>query len=207
MSKFLPLDYCEVELYPIVDSSCWIKRLVPLGVKIAQLRIKDKEGEELEQEIVDSIKAVKGSGMMLFINDYWELAVKHKAYGVHLGQEDILSADLHQLREGSIRLGISTHSEKEAEIAKYLQPSYIAFGPIYETKLKKMAFAPQGADRLKEWKKKYAGFPIVAIGGITLNNAPELFKAEPDFYAVVRDITLADNPEARIKAWQALLSR
>ena len=74
----------------------------------------------------------------LFINDYWHFAIKYGAYGVHLGQEDLLKSDIYAISKAGIRLGISTHSFWEVSCALKLYPSYIAIGPVYPTLAKKM---------------------------------------------------------------------
>jgi len=201
---FPQLDIIAPEIYPIVDSSAWVERLLKAGARMLQLRVKNLSGEELEREVVASIRFSQKYDCRFFVNDYWELAIKHGTYGVHLGQEDILTADISAIRRAGLRLGVSTHSFEEAETAKNLKPSYAAFGPIYETKLKKMHFAPQGAGKIKTWKKMF-DCPVIAIGGITLEKAREVMLGRPDAIAVVRDITLADNPEKRLRDWLALL--
>jgi len=201
---FPPLDITAPEIYPIVDSSEWVARLLKAGARMLQLRIKNLRGAELEKEVDASIRIAEKCDCRFFVNDYWELAVKHGAYGVHLGQEDLLTADIAEIRRAGLRLGVSTHSFEEADVAKNLKPSYAAFGPIYETKLKKMNFAPQGAAKIKTWKEMF-DCPVIAIGGITLEKAREVLRGGPDAISVVRDITLAENPEKRLRDWLALL--
>ena len=200
-----PAIKCEgPELYPIVDSLGWIRRLAPHGVRTVQLRIKDLSGAELETEIAEAAQFARENGLRLFVNDYWELAIKHGAYGIHLGQEDLATARLDEIQKYGLRLGISTHSYFEAAVAHWLRPSYVALGPIYFTKLKSMRFAPQGTQKLGQWKRML-GCPLVAIGGITLENAPEVLWEKPDFISVVGDISTAANPEGRVQSWIKLL--
>ncbi len=194
----------KTSLYPIVDSAHWVRRIAGAGAKIIQLRVKGMIGKQLEKEIAESVDASKKHNVKLFVNDFWKLAARHGAYGVHLGQSDLLGADIEFIKDAGLRLGVSTHCYQEAEVAANLKPSYVAFGPVYETKLKKMPFPPQGIGRLKEWRKMFS-CPLVAIGGITLDNAKEVMAARPDFISVVRDITLAANPEERVEMWLKLL--
>ncbi|MDC0254599.1 PfkB family carbohydrate kinase [Bacteriovoracales bacterium] len=193
-------------LYPIVDRASWITRLAPYKVNILQLRIKDLEGESLEKEIKKAIELSKKFQIKLFINDFWELALKYNAYGVHLGQEDLENAHLKKIKEKGLKLGLSSHSYEEGAIAKGIYPSYVALGPIYFTQLKAMDFAPQGVEAFKTWKKLFS-CPVVAIGGINLDRLPEVMKANPDIVSVVRDITLSKNPEERTLHWQKAISR
>lgn len=186
--------------YPVVDSAAWLQRLLPLGVRTAQLRVKNLQGAELEEEIRTAVALGHKYGTRLFINDYWELAIELGAYGVHLGQEDLASADLMALAKAGLRLGISTHSYAEAARALAFHPSYIALGPIYPTTLKSMKFAPQGIETLRIWRSLLA-CPLVAIGGIKLEHADALYAAGTDSIAVVSDITQNSDPEKRVKEW------
>lgn len=190
----------DLGFYPVVDSIEWLERLLPLGVTTAQLRIKNKSGAALENEITAAIALGKKYNCRLFINDYWQLAIKHDAYGVHLGQEDLVDADLQMIANAGLRLGISTHSCEELAHAHAYRPSYIALGPIYHTTLKAMRFAPQGLQTLADWRRML-NYPLVAIGGITLERAPEVMATGADSIAVVSDITQNKNPEARTKDW------
>ena len=156
-------------IYPVVDRAEKLEPLYECGITTAQLRVKDMQGDELEKEIVEAIEVSKRYNTRLFINDYWQLAIKHNAYGIHLGQEDILEADIDAIYQAGIRLGISTHTPKEIKIALDIEPSYVAIGPIYETTSKKMVYNPVGLEDLKEWAK-VVEYPIVAIGGINLDN-------------------------------------
>ncbi|WP_204271231.1 thiamine phosphate synthase, partial [Escherichia coli] len=89
----------------------WIARLLEAGVRTLQLRIKDKRDEEVEADVIAAIALGRRYHARLFINDYWRLAVKHQAYGVHLGQEDLETTDLNAIRDAGLRLGVSTHDD------------------------------------------------------------------------------------------------
>lgn len=181
-------------LYPIIDSSEWLKILLEGGIKTIQLRIKNKIGTELEAEIRESIRIAEQYQVKLFINDYWELAIKHGAYGVHLGQEDLESADLNKIYQAGIRLGISTHCYYEVARAHYYHPSYLACGPIFPTISKKMKFHPQGIVNLIRWRKILKNYLLVAIGGINQQNIQEVIETGVDGIAVISAITHADDP-------------
>ena len=135
-----PLD----PFYPIVDSSDWLRRLLPLGVKLVQLRIKDRPDAELRAEIVTARDLCAAHSCQLIVNDYWQLALELDCDFIHLGQEDLDRADIDSIRRAGIRLGISTHSHEELARAQALSPDYIALGPVYPTILKEMPWAPQG---------------------------------------------------------------
>ncbi len=184
----------EIGLYPIVDSSDWVEKLLPLGVKTIQLRIKDKKSVELENEIKRSVALAKKHHANLFINDYWELAIRYNANGVHLGQEDLDTADIKMIRNAGLYLGISTHSETEVARAHALKPSYIAFGPIFPTTSKVMLYPAQGITRLKRLRQQLLNYPLVAIGGINLERLPEILATHVDGIAVISAITQAADP-------------
>lgn len=187
-------------LYPIVDRAHWLSILLPLGVNTIQLRIKDLNDDELEIEIQSAIHFAKQYGARLFINDYWELAIKWGAYGVHLGQEDLDTADLAAIKKAGLRLGVSTHEYYEVARAHALNPSYIAFGAIYPTTLKKMT--PQGLDKLIYWRRTLQ-YPLVAIGGITAERTHTIVATGVSGVALISAITQAKNP---IEVTQSLLA-
>ncbi len=135
-------------LYPVVDSVEWIERLLEAGVRTLQLRIKDKRDEEVEADVVAAIALGRRYDARLFINDYWRLAIKHQAYGVHLGQEDLETTDLNAIRQAGLRLGVSTHDDMEIDVALAARPSYIALGHVFPTQTKQMPSAPQGLTQL-----------------------------------------------------------
>lgn len=186
--------------YPIVDSFHWVEKLLPLGVKTMQLRIKNAVDETLEEQVRKAISLGRQYDCRLFINDYWQLAIKHKAYGVHLGSEDLQTADLKAIASGELRLGVSTHCYAEVANALAIRPSYIAIGPIFATTTKTMSSAPQGVEALKRWRRSLR-YPLVAIGGISLADVNALREAGADGIAVVRDISEAADLSARVTSW------
>jgi thiamine-phosphate diphosphorylase len=188
-------------IYPIVDSAEWVQRLLPVGVRLVQLRVKDRPAEEVRAAIRKSNTLCARAGAQLIVNDYWQLALEEGCDFVHLGQGDLDAADLPALRRAGVRIGISTHDEAELARALRLEPHYVALGPIYPTLLKVMAFAPQGLARIGEWKRRIGGIPLVAIGGITLERLPDVLAAGADAAAVVTDIVRNSDPEGRVAAW------
>ncbi|WP_437889425.1 thiamine phosphate synthase [Phytobacter sp. V91] len=178
-------------LYPVVDSVQWIERLLDVGVRTIQLRIKDKPDHEVEDDIVAAIALGRRYDARLFINDYWRLAVAHQAYGVHLGQEDLETTDLKAIQRAGLRLGVSTHDDMEIDIALAARPSYIALGHVFPTQTKKMPSAPQGLAQLARHIERLADYPTVAIGGISLARAPEVLATGVGSIAVVSAITQA----------------
>jgi thiamine-phosphate pyrophosphorylase len=187
--------------YLIVDSTQWMARLLPCGVRLVQLRIKDKADKTIRTEIETAKLLCARYGAQLVINDFWRHAIELGCDFIHLGQGDLDTADLAAIRRAGLRLGVSTHDEAELCRALSFAPDYIALGPIYPTILKKMAFAPQGLPRIAEWKKKIGAIPLVAIGGITLERAKAVFEAGADSAATVTDLSLSADPEQRASDW------
>ena len=187
--------------YPVVDSVAWVARLALLGVGTIQLRAKELNDSEALQIVSDALEIIKGTQAKLVVNDYWRAAIVAGAKHLHLGQEDLADADLKAIRDAGLTLGISTHDDQELETALRADPDYIALGPIFPTTLKSMRFAPQGIPKIAEWKKRIGEIPLVAIGGIKLEQAPEIFAAGADSVAVVSDVTQNADPDARVRAW------
>ena len=194
-------------VYPVVDSAAWVERLTACGAKLIQLRIKHGDDALLRREIRSARAACLAAAATLVINDHWRLAIGEGVDFIHLGQEDLDSADRAAIRNAGARLGVSTHSDAELERALAVAPDYLALGPIYFTTLKKMPFAPQGLERIGAWKRRIGGLPLVAIGGITLERAQGCLDAGADCVAVVSDILSDAAPEARLEQWIALLDR
>ena len=189
--------------YPIVDSADWIARLLPLGARLIQLRVKDRSDAETRDEIARAKALCAAAGAQLVVNDYWQAAIDLSCDFVHLGQEDLDDADVDAIRGAGIRLGISTHDEAELAWALTYSPDYVALGPIYPTRLKAMRFAPQGLERIGAWKACIGHIPLVAIGGISLDRVAGVRAAGADIVSVVTDITLDADPDARTRAWVA----
>jgi thiamine-phosphate pyrophosphorylase len=193
--------------YPVVDSVAWVARLAALGVGTVQLRAKNLNDSEALQLISDALAAIRGTATKLVVNDYWRAAVVAGAKHLHLGQEDLVDADLNAIRAAGLTLGLSTHDDAELEAALRARPDYIALGPIFPTTLKSMRFAPQGIPKIAEWKKRVGKIPLVAIGGIKLEQAREIFAAGADSIAVVSDVTQNADPDARVRAWLQMFAQ
>ena len=189
--------------YLIVGDADRVEQLVPLGVRLVQLRIKDKPDVEIRAQIKVAQIVCTRHNAQLVVNDYWDIALDLGCDYVHLGQEDLDNADTAALRKAGMKLGISTHDEAELERALSFSPDYVALGPVYPTLLKKMPWAPQGLDKLTRWKQRIGDIPLVAIGGLMIERLDGVFGAGADSAAVVTDIQTAKNPEARTRAWIA----
>jgi len=206
-SQRLVFPDCGTEplgLYPIVDRASWVERLLPLGVRTIQLRAKDLSGTELEKEVTQAIATARRFNARLFINDHWQLALKHGAYGVHLGQDDLPTADLRAIQQAGCRLGLSTHGYAEIARSLAVTPSYIAIGTLYPSPSKTFAHAALGLEAFTQLRR-LVGVPVVAIGGITIERAPEVMKSGADGLAVISDITRAGDVDGRVREWLGLL--
>jgi len=200
---FLSCGNTPLGLYAIVDRAEKLEILFSLGVTTAQLRIKDLKEQALEDEIIEAIKISNNYKVRLFVNDFWQLSIKHHAYGIHLGQEDLVDADLNAIHRANIRLGVSTHTTKEIEMALQIEPSYLAIGPIFETTSKVVNYTTVGIEELQKFSQNVP-YPIVAIGGIKLENIQKILKIpRVDGIAMISEL-LVENKISLIKT-QTLL--
>ena len=202
--SFAPLEDRRLGLYAVVDSFAWVERVLAAGVRSVQLRIKSGTSEHVSREVLQSVKAAQAAKAQLFINDHWQLAIEHGAYGVHLGQEDLTAADLDGLQRAGLRIGLSTHSYWEVCRARALRPSYIACGPIYPTTTKDMPWRPQGAANLAYWCRVLSD-PVVAIAGMDKQRSREAIRCGAAGVAVLRGITQALDPELAMRELKAAI--
>jgi thiamine-phosphate diphosphorylase len=189
--------------YLIVDDAAWLERLLPHGVLLAQLRVKDLPEPLLRAQIRRARELCGAAGAQLIVNDHWRLAIEEGCDYVHLGQGDLDGAELAAIRAAGVRLGVSTHDEAELARALATAPDYVALGPIYPTVLKAMPWAPQGLAKLGRWKERIGAVPLVAIGGLTPERARAALAAGADSAAVVTDVLRHADPEARAREWRA----
>ena len=187
--------------YPVVDTVAWVQRLTALGVGTVQLRAKDLDDDAATTLFREALAVTAGTSTKLVVNDYWRVAIDLGAKHLHLGQEDLADADVAAIRKAGLTLGLSTHDDDELEVALRAAPDYIALGPVFPTTLKSMRFAPQGIPKITEWRKRIGDIPLVAIGGIKLEQAAQIYAAGADSIAVVSDVTQHTDPDARVRAW------
>ncbi|GHG30326.1 thiamine phosphate synthase [Paracoccus aerius] len=187
--------------YPVLDSADWIARVLPLGVRLVQLRAKDRPEGDLRDQIARARDLCRKHGAILVVNDHWRLAIDLGCDFVHLGQEDLDGADLPAIRAAGLRMGISTHDEAELDRALDCRPDYVALGPVWPTILKQMKWHSQGVEKLTRWKARIGDLPLCAIGGLTPDRARMAIAAGADVVAAVTDITLNPDPDARVREW------
>ncbi|MBE1277076.1 thiamine phosphate synthase [Enterovibrio baiacu] len=193
-------------LYPVVDDILLLQRLLALGVRTVQLRVKDPSHPHLDAMIKDAVGYGELYNAQVFINDHWEKALAAGAYGIHLGQDDLKRADLDAIASAGIRLGVSTRTAEELQLALSLNPSYLAIGHIFPTPTKKMPTPPQGIEQLKSHLLTVGGkVPTVAIGGIDLSVASEVWQSGVDAIAVVRAVTQAEDLAATLHSFAEIL--
>ena len=192
-------------LYAVMPDAEWVKRMVDAEIPTVQLRLKSEDKKLIRKHIAESVKAVEGSRTLLFINDYWQEAIEAEAYGIHLGQEDLETADLDAIRSAGLRLGLSTHGYAEMAYADRFCPSYIAMGAVFPTNLKKMETAPQGLGRLYKYAQLMNHYPLVAIGGIDEGSIHAVAQSGVGSVAVVRAISGSSDPKAAVKRLQELM--
>ncbi len=197
-APFAPTEF-KLGLYVIVDSYEWIERLIHAGVKTLQIRIKDRSPEQAEEEIARCIALAKQHQVRLFVDDFWQLAIKYQAYGVHLGQADLLTADLNAIQQAGLRLGVSTHNQEEVDLVLPLRPSYVALGHIFPTQSKIMPSAPQGIANLAAQVKDLGDIPTVAIGGITASHFADVLATGVGSIAVISAVTQAEDWQSAVK--------
>ncbi|WP_084116011.1 thiamine phosphate synthase [Paracoccus sphaerophysae] len=189
--------------YPIFDSADWVARALACGARLIQLRIKDAPEDILRAEITRARDLARAHGAALVVNDHWRLAIELGCDWLHLGQGDLDDADLAAIRVAGLRLGVSTHDEAELDRALAVGPDYVALGPVWPTILKQMKWAPQGLDRVADWKRRVGTVPLVAIGGLTPERGRAALEAGADVVSAVTDITLNPDPERRMREWLA----
>lgn len=203
---FAACDTAKLGLYPVVDSLAWIEKLLAEGVSTLQLRLKHRSPEQVRDAIATAVALARSQGARLFINDHWRFAIEAGAYGVHLGQEDLDTADLAAIQRAGLRLGISTHGYAELLRALAHRPSYVAIGAIFATRTKQMPTAPQGLVKLARYLRLTGDTPTVAIGGISCERASAVARTGVGSIAAVTGITEAADYRAAVRAYQAALA-
>lgn len=193
-------------LYAVLPDAAWVGRMARAGVPTVQLRFKSDDAQAVAREVRAAVQAVQGTNALLFINDHWQAAINAGAYGVHLGQEDLETAHLPQIRAAGLRLGLSSHGYAEMLRADRYRPSYIAMGAVFPTTLKRMATAAQGTGRLHAYARLMRHYPLVAIGGIDLGTLPQVLSSGVGSVAVVRALVAADQPEQMVERFQTALT-
>ena len=205
---FAPLQPVCMGLYAIVERAEQVESVIRAGARAVQLRIKAPGGEGLRAEVRRAVAAARAADAQIFINDHWRMALEERAWGVHLGQEDLSAVapqDLERLRRAGLRLGISTHSYWEVCRARAEGPSYIACGPIHATVTKKMPWRPQGEDNLAYWCHVLEE-PVVAIAGMDEARSREAMRCGAAGVAVLRGLVQVERVDETVARLQAAIN-
>lgn len=191
-------------VYPVVDSIKLLQQLLPEQPGCIQLRIKHGNAAGISAEIAEAVALCRKYQVRLFINDHWQLAIEHGAYGVHLGQQDVCKADLAAIQRAGLRLGISSHGPFELASALQLRPSYVALGHVFPTQTKQMPSQPQGLRKLALSVPLCDGTSTVAIGGIDRHSFAKVCACKVHGVAMVSAITKAEQPTASLRHFKQL---
>jgi thiamine-phosphate pyrophosphorylase len=189
------------KLYPITDTRLsglshaeQVRRLSAGGATLLQLREKHLSPREFYSEALEAIHVARALGVRLIINDRADIALALSADGVHLGQDDLPPAAARDLLGEQAIIGFSTHSTQQASEAARLPVDYLAIGPIYSTSTKENPDPVVGLDGLRRVREIVGEMPLVAIGGIRLENVREVLEAGADSVAVI-SLLLAEAAE------------
>ncbi len=195
--------------YPLVDTGvCRARGVEPLelaraclrgGARLLQLRVKEGPGAA-RLDLADRLVALaRPFDAAIVINDRADIARMAGAAGVHVGQDDLPASGVRAIVGPSAIVGLSTHDERQVDAAALAPVSYIAVGPIFGTATKDTGYTARGLDLVRYAASR--GAPVVAIGGITLENAAAVFAAGAAAIAVIGDLFTGSDPEARTRAF------
>ena len=173
------------------------------GASLIQLREKRMPAKEFYEQAKAAVAVAAQRGVQLIINDRVDVALAAGAHGVHLGQDDMPPDAARKLLGPDAVIGYSTHNIEQAITATKLPIDYLAVGPIFATTTKSDTSPVLGLDRLSAVRQAIGAFPLVAIGGITLENARDVIAAGADSVAVIS--ALLSNPLRIQEATRSLL--
>jgi thiamine-phosphate pyrophosphorylase len=180
--------------------------LVKAGVRIIQLRAKHSSARFLFDISSTLVYRLSGQPVRIIINDRPDIARLANAAGVHVGQEDLPVTAARQICPAPQWVGISTHNLEQLHDAINTSADYIAVGPIHPTKTKENPEPVVGLDLIRA-ARKLTRKPLIAIGGITINSASEVFRAGADSVAVISDLQNAPDPAQRAREYLTLAAQ
>ncbi len=154
-----------------------VEAAVAAKIPLFQIREKALHARVLFELVVRAVEIVRGSETRLLVNDRSDIARAGGADGVHLTGQSLPADVVRGIYGAEFLIGVSTHSAEEARIARIKGADFVLFGPVFETESKRAFGAPQGVERLREVCSELSGFPVIAIGGITLDNAKVCLQA------------------------------
>ena len=165
-----------------------VRRLIGGGEAFIQLREKYAAPQDFYNAAEDALKIARENNVKLIINDRVDIALALKADGVHLGQDDLPPAEARRILGEKAIIGFSTHSVEQAVEAVKMPVEYIAIGPVFATRTKENPDEIVGLEGVSRVREAIGDFPLVAIGGIGLNNFSDVLRAGADSVAVISDI-------------------
>lgn len=180
-----------------------VRAAVRAGISLIQLREKNLTARSLYELAVSSLELTRGSETRLLINDRADIARAAHADGVHLSVQSLDASMIRRAFGADFLIGVSTHSLLEAEQARDGGADFAVFGPIYDTPAKRPYGAPLGVESLRETARQLSPFPLLALGGITRQNAPEVLRAGASGIAAIRLFSDADSLKEIVTAIRA----
>ena len=199
-------------LYAILDPSLtkepvsFARELAGAGVRLVQLRDKSSSARKVFDASRELIASLSPWGVRVVVNDRPDIAAMAGAAGVHVGQDDLPVEESRRICGPSHWVGVSTHNLEQLREADGTSADYIAVGPIFATSTKQNPDPVVGIEFLRE-ARALTRKPLVAIGGITLESARDVFRAGADSVAVIRDLLLAKDPAARAREYLDVAER
>lgn len=167
------------------------------GATLIQLREKFLSPLEFYSEAEAAMRIARTRGLKIVINDRVDIALALRADGVHLGQEDMPPYAARRILGPEAIIGFSTHNLEQARLAAEMPVDYIAIGPIFATSTKLASDAPVGLEGLRLARRAVGRRPLVAIGGITVENSLDVLSSGADAIAVIRDLWIPGGGTAR----------
>ena len=208
MAQLFPPLYAILDATPTQPTDSLVslaQKLATAGVQLIQLRAKHVPARQF-QEIATALLAAAPKNARIIINDRPDIASIAHAAGVHVGQEDLPVEAARQICPTPRWVGISTHNLEQLEAADRTSADYIAVGPIYPTTTKLNPDPVVGLDLIRA-ARRVTRKPIVAIGGITIVSAAEVFQAGADSVAIISDLINAPDPSQRAREYLSLAAQ
>ncbi|MEW5975649.1 MAG: thiamine phosphate synthase [Acidobacteriota bacterium] len=197
-------------LYPIIDVQLnrrpleeLVQSFAAAGLSLVQLRAKHLSSREFLAQAHRLVELSRPLQLKVVVNDRADIAWLSRADGVHLGQDDLSVEDARTILGPQAIVGISTHSLEQAWLASQTSADYVAIGPVFETRSKEKPDPVVSCEVLSQLRCQVPK-PLVAIGGITAERAPDLFRIGIDSVAVIRDVLCASDLDTRIADYLSL---
>ncbi len=175
------------------------------GARLLQLRAPGVDTGTLVEWTREIVDLAAPRGAQVVVNDRCDVALMSGADGVHVGQDDLPAGVARKLLGPAAVLGLSTHDASQVEAARRQPVSYLAVGPVYDTRTKQAGYAAVGLAAVRQAARAAGDRPVVAIGGITLETAPAVVAAGAASVAVISDLLAGDDPARRVRAYLDVL--